>query len=81
MKRRIITGSVAAMSIMLAMALVGCQEHSVLATGNTPEEKAAPKGDSESVEVDASMSANLKVEMVRQETLPRVLTATGKIQL
>lgn len=71
---------IAALAVVLTIALAGCQAKSEASASAEPAKTAAPKGESESVEVDAKMAGNVKVEPVRQESLPRVLTATGKIQ-
>src|SRR5207247_10166020 len=45
-----------------------------------PAAAAEAKGDSETVTLDPAMLANVKLETVREMALPRLLTATGKIQ-
>ena len=75
----------AALAALSAIALAGCQARSESASAEaTAKPAAAPKSaaspNEDSVEVDPAMAANVKVEPVREEALPRVLTATGKIQ-
>lgn len=74
-----------ALAALLAIALAGCQARSESAsTEAAAKPAAAPKSatapNEDSVEVEPAMAANVKVEPVREEALPRVLTATGKIQ-
>jgi cobalt-zinc-cadmium efflux system membrane fusion protein len=62
--------------------LAGCQSKSEGAA-NVEAPKAAAKtvkGDAETVILDPAMLPNLKLEAVREIPLPKVLTATGKIQ-
>jgi len=70
------------------LATVGCQGKTSEASSVSPTPAAAPAAadpapkaeKADSVEVDAKMLANLRVEQVRVETLHRQLTATGKVQ-
>jgi cobalt-zinc-cadmium efflux system membrane fusion protein len=66
---------------VLALSLAGCQARSE-GTGNAepPKPAARAKGDPENVALDPAMARNLKLEQIREIPLPRVLTATGKIQ-
>ena len=67
----------------LVLWLSGCQSKSVGAANVEPSRQAAaaqPKADSEIVTLEAAMLRNVKIESVRQIALPRLLTATGKIQ-
>jgi membrane fusion protein, heavy metal efflux system len=63
----------------LALVLAGCQARSDGAGSAEPVRPAA-KGDPETVALDPAMLASVKIEKIRETALPRVLTATGKIQ-
>src|SRR4051812_21262225 len=65
-----------AIVVLAAIGLVGCQAKSEESSAT-----AQAKATGDIVEIDGAMLANVKVERVRQESLPRVLTATGKIQV
>jgi membrane fusion protein, heavy metal efflux system len=65
------------------LSLSGCQSKSVGAANIEPPKAGAaaePKPDSETVRLEAGMLSNVKLESVRETALPRLLTATGKIQ-
>ena len=68
---------------VLMLGLCGCQTTSAGPAGSSePESKpaAAARADTEFVELDKAMLANVKIERVREQALPRLLTATGKVQ-
>ena len=87
---------IAALAGLLATLLgaVGCQSKtseasarsaasvsSAEASGASASADSAPKADkADGVEVDPKMMANLRIEQVREQTLHRLLTATGKVQ-
>jgi membrane fusion protein, heavy metal efflux system len=84
MKDRIGTLLLAALAAVAAIALAACQAQSEGASaesGSRPAAAAEAKANGDTVEIDGPMLANVKVERARQESLPRVLTATGKIQV
>jgi cobalt-zinc-cadmium efflux system membrane fusion protein len=69
--------------VILAAAQLGCQSRSQGAENvdkPKPAASKASKADGDVVTLDGSMLANLKLEIVREVALPRILTATGKIQ-
>jgi cobalt-zinc-cadmium efflux system membrane fusion protein len=73
--------------IALLLVLCGCQSRTEsVASASSPPAVNASKPDTqtkagaETVEVDPAMLANIQTELVRQQALPRVLTATGKVQ-
>jgi hypothetical protein len=67
---------------LLLLVLSGCQTKSEGAANSA--ESSTPVQQSrlgpETVEVDEEMLANIKIEQVREIALPRLLTATGKVQ-
>lgn len=66
----------------LAVCLTGCQAKPGAAASAEPSSPAPqPKKDADTVQLNAGMLANVKVEQVREVALPRLLTATGKIQI
>ena len=78
-------GYLAGAAAVLTMALAGCQVRSEGAAVDAAAKpgaaaKAGSGSGEDAVEVDPAMAANVKVEPVREEALPLVLTATGKIQ-
>jgi cobalt-zinc-cadmium efflux system membrane fusion protein len=73
--------TLAALVAVLVIFLAGCQSKSIGAANPEPSQPAVQaKTDNESVEIDPAMLANVKLERVREQGLPRLLTATGKIQ-
>jgi len=70
--------------LLAVIGMVGCQAKSEESSSEGAA-KAAPsaqvKANGDTVEIDGPMLANVKLERVRQESLPRVLTSTGKIQV
>src|SRR5262245_985747 len=82
MKRDIRLVCFAALCAILVIALAGCQARSEGASNTEPVKPTAPaqKIDTDIVALDPAMIPNLKVEEVREMRLPRMFTATGKIQ-
>jgi cobalt-zinc-cadmium efflux system membrane fusion protein len=72
-------------TIGLAIGLAGCEPKSATPAITTeaaikPAPQAKSKADPETVEVEPGMLANIKIEAVKEQALPRLLTATGKVQ-
>jgi cobalt-zinc-cadmium efflux system membrane fusion protein len=72
----------AATLIAAVLALAACQGKSESTAAAAPAKTAAPaaKPDGDFVDLEPSMASGVHVEAVREQALPRVLTATGKIQ-
>jgi len=73
-----------ACAAVLALGLSGCQTKSEAHSEPKPETAkaaAAPQSSSQLVELDPAMLKNVTLERARKQDLPRVLTATGKIQI
>jgi cobalt-zinc-cadmium efflux system membrane fusion protein len=71
--------------IAMMLGIVGCQSKTSEASSvSAPSASSAgPAGISakaDTVEVDPNMMANIRIEQVREQTLHRQLTATGKVQ-
>src|SRR5690242_8978184 len=75
----------AALAAVLAVGLAGCQSSKTEAKSDPKPEAAKPAAASEPssqvVELEPAMLKNVTLERARKENLPRVLTATGKIQI
>src|SRR5258708_2807414 len=68
---------------LLLLGLCGCQSTSAGPAGSSQPSAMPPakaKADTESVELEKAMLANVKIERDREQALPRLLTATGKVQ-
>src|SRR5690349_13591295 len=73
----------AVIAAILTLGLAGCQAKSESAATADPP-KSAPAASAttgDTVALDPAMLANLKLERMRETAVPRLLTATGKIQL
>jgi cobalt-zinc-cadmium efflux system membrane fusion protein len=74
-----------ALTVALAIELAGCEPKSATPAVTTealakPAPQAKTKADPETVGVEPGMLANIKIETVKEQALPRLLTATGKVQ-
>ena len=72
--------------VLIALGLVACQPKNdatvaqVEAAAKPPAAESKAKADPDTVEVDQAMLANIRIEAAKEQALPRLLTATGKVQ-